>query len=151
MLFVGTHHHIRHILARCEDIHTKGDFSIIGGTIWDVNFTAITQSLPLPVPHVTVHDASFHKAWERYRSVQIEAINRFYENGPKIALYVLAEFAVSHAISIVQDERSIPATELDLCRIMTKLINGPRLIPYRLNPHIWLLTNGHETLVRQGR
>ena len=44
MLFIGTHHHIRYILARCEDIHAKGDFSIIGSAIWDVNFTAITQS-----------------------------------------------------------------------------------------------------------
>ena len=151
MLFISTHHHIRHIFARCENIHAKSDFSIIGGAIWDVNFTAITQSLSLPVPHVTVHDASFHKAWKRYGSFQIKAINRFYEDRPKIALYVLAELAISHAIRIVQDERSIPATELDLCCIMTKLINGPWLIPYRLNPHIWLLTNGHETLVRQGR
>ena len=116
-----------------------------------VNFTAITQSLTLPVPHVTVHDTSFHKAWERYGPIQIKAINRFYEDGPEIALYVLAELAVSHAIRIVQDERSIPATKLNLCRIMTKLISGPRLIPYRLNPHIRLLTDGHEALVRQGR
>ena len=151
MLFIGTHHHIRYILARCEDIHTKGDFSIIGGAIWDVYFTAITQSLTLPVPHVTIHNASFHKAWERYGPVQVKAINRFYEDGPKIALYVLAELTVSHAIRIVQDERSIPATELDLCRIMTKFISGPRLISHRLNPHIRLLTDGHEALVRQGR
>ena len=69
----------------------------------------------------------------------------------QIALYILAELTVSRAIGVVQDKWSIPAAKLDLCRIMAQLIDGPRLISHRLDPHIRLLTDGHETLVRQGR
>jgi hypothetical protein len=147
LFFVGSHNYVCYILARCEDIHAHRYISIVGSAVWDVNLTMIAQSLPLPVPHVTVSNTSFHKASKWYGPLQVKAIDGLHEDGPQIALYVLAELAVSRTIRVVQYEWSIPAAELDLCRIMAQLIDGPRLISHRLNPHIWLLTDGHETLV----
>ena len=108
----------------------------------------IAQSLSLPVPHVTVSNTSFHKASKWYGPLQVKTIDGLHKDGPQIALYILAELAVSRAIRVVQDEWSIPAAELDLCRIMTQLIDGPGLISHRLDPHIWLLTDGHEKDVK---
>ena len=86
----------------------------------------------LPVPHANrILTPAFHKASKWYGPLQVKTIDGLHKDGPQIALYILAELAVSDAIRVVQDEWSIPAAELDLCRIMTQLIDGPGLISHR--------------------